>query len=200
MTHGTKWHNALVTALSRTERRILASRDRVVAAAWQLAMEKPWAQVTVADVCERADVVPRTFYRYFRDKTELLFADAAGHLQAVDEVLVRHRFTAADPWSYAGEVFADLALYIESFGRVKFARRAEVIASDPDLAARELLKRHDLMELAASRLAGDAGPDAARIWAGVLVAIFWEGVAQWSTGTDDLTTHVSRALDVVRHA
>ena len=51
----------------------------------QLYVERGFEQTTVAEIAERAGLTARTFFRYFADKREVLFAGSA----ALQEQLVR---------------------------------------------------------------------------------------------------------------
>ena len=161
-------------------------------------MERPWADVTVADVCERADVAPRTFYRYFTDKSDLFFSDAVRHEEAVTTAVARHTFDPDDPWTFAGAVFGEVAPEIEPKGREAFARRMEIVASDPDLVARDLLKRHRLEAIVVTQLATFVPPAVARVWAGVLVAVLFAAVADWASGDEPMASHLHRAIAAIR--
>src|SRR3954447_20400634 len=57
------------------------SEGRLRQAAMELYLERGYEQTTVADIAERAGLTARTFFRYFADKREVLFAGSA-HLQA----------------------------------------------------------------------------------------------------------------------
>ena len=161
-------------------------------------MERPWADVTVADVCERADVAPRTFYRYFTDKSDLFFSDAVRHEGAVTTAVARHPFDPHDPWTFAEAVFAEVAPEIEGNGRGAFARRMEIVASDPDLVARDLLKRHRLESVVVAQLVTVVPPTTARVWAGVFVAVLFAAVADWASGDQPMASHVHRAIAAIR--
>ena len=54
------------------ERKLAESRARVVDAAFGLFAERGFDAVTVAEVCATADIAPRTFFRYFPTKDDLL--------------------------------------------------------------------------------------------------------------------------------
>src|ERR1700690_3655774 len=52
------------------------ARGRLGQAAFELFLERGFEQVTVAEIAERAGLTERTFFRYFTDKREVLFAGA----------------------------------------------------------------------------------------------------------------------------
>jgi len=57
------------------ERKQQRAREAIVDAAFELFAERGFADVTVADIAERAEVGRTTFFRYFGDKQEVVFAD-----------------------------------------------------------------------------------------------------------------------------
>ena len=52
------------------------ARGRLEQAALELYVERGFEQTTVAEIAERAGLTERTFFRYFADKREVLFAGA----------------------------------------------------------------------------------------------------------------------------
>lgn len=60
---------------NRRERRTQQTRRAIVAAARDLFESAGYAQTTVEQIAARADVAPRTFFRYFPTKESLLFAE-----------------------------------------------------------------------------------------------------------------------------
>jgi AcrR family transcriptional regulator len=154
------------------------ARGRLAGAALALYAERGFDQTTVADIAERAGVTERTFFRYFADKREVLF-DGSGALQesVVDSI-------AAAPASVPPiEAVASAMENTASFFRDRhdYARqRAAVIASNPDLQERELLKLATLGAAAAEalRARGVAEP-AASLAAETGVTIFKVGFERW---------------------
>ena len=60
---------------NRRERRTQQTRRAILAAARELFESDGYAQTTVEQIAARADVAPRTFFRYFPTKESLLFAE-----------------------------------------------------------------------------------------------------------------------------
>jgi AcrR family transcriptional regulator len=54
------------------DRRVLRTRRMLREALIELIIERGWEEVSVQDVCDRADVGRSTFYTHFADKEELL--------------------------------------------------------------------------------------------------------------------------------
>ncbi|MFN7147097.1 MAG: TetR/AcrR family transcriptional regulator [Myxococcota bacterium] len=69
----------------KTDRRVARTRRTLREALLALTYERGWEQVSVQDVCARADVGRSTFYAHFADKEELLtsgFQDLRSALRA----------------------------------------------------------------------------------------------------------------------
>jgi len=57
-----------------TDRRVLRTRRTLRNALVELILERGWDEVSIQDVCERADVGRSTFYMHFADKEDLLLS------------------------------------------------------------------------------------------------------------------------------
>ncbi|GAA4784681.1 TetR family transcriptional regulator [Actinomycetospora chlora] len=116
------------------------SGERLRAAALELFREQGFEDTSVVEIARRARVTNRTFFRYFPDKREVLFADADDLRAAlVQEILRGPEIT--DP---LGVVVRVLARHDwEGLApRGALRERRAVIAANPELLERDLVKQH----------------------------------------------------------
>ncbi|MGF6885399.1 AcrR family transcriptional regulator [Nocardia sp. GAS34] len=117
--------------------------DRLAEAALDLFEEQGYDRTTVAQIARRANLTERSFYRWFSDKREVLFGggrELEEHLVAAIEAVpagtgaLRTLLTAC---TTATAVFRP---------REHLERRAAIIAANPPLRERELIKLVSLSE------------------------------------------------------
>jgi AcrR family transcriptional regulator len=114
------------------------TEERLTRAALELYTEHGYDNVTVTQIAERAGITRRSYFRYFPDKREVLFAGSE-RLPAVIREAVLDARPAASPMSAALEALAQVgATLVEHIGRT--AERRAVIASSPELQERERTK------------------------------------------------------------
>ncbi|MDY7088749.1 MAG: TetR family transcriptional regulator [Actinomycetota bacterium] len=165
------------------------SEERMKQAALELFEEQGFEATSAVQIAQRARVTTRTFFRYFPDKEEILFADA----NALSEVLVRELLQIADLTQPLEAVARVLAGYDwEKLGsRKALRRRAELIASNPRLLERDLIKQHQMAD-GFRRVLCDRGvePDVAELAAATGSQIFRTAYRKWleDTGDTDLAT------------
>lgn len=156
---------------------------RLAKAALELYGERGFEQTTVAEIAERAGLTERTFFRHFADKREVLFdGTAALEAQLVEAV------ASAEPETQAIELVAvALRAIVPILGeRRDFARRRQaIIAANPDLQERELIKLAKLASTLASALRdrGVREPQAS-LAAEAGIAVFRIGFERWVTDDD----------------
>ncbi len=69
------------------ERKKERQRLDLVRAAFELFEERGFAQTTIDAIADAANVSPRTFFRYFDSKEDVILIDPAGKLALVEEVI-----------------------------------------------------------------------------------------------------------------
>ena len=114
------------------------ARGRLGQAAFELFTERGFEQVTVAEIAERAGLTERTFFRYFADKREVLFAGAEGFQELFVSGVASAPDSAAPIDAVAGALSAAAAMFMAHEDGVR--RRSAIIAAHPDLRERELVK------------------------------------------------------------
>ena len=171
------------------------SEDRLKTAAIELFEEQGFEKTSVIEIAERARVATRTFFRYFPDKREVLFAEA----EALRAVLVGRVLQAPDVAQPLQLIFGVLAaLDWESLGsRDSQRRRRAVIAANPDLLERDLIKHHSIavgFTHALQQRGVDA--DVAQLAATVGIEVFFTAYGRWLEAgeTADLPTISARMM------
>ena len=118
------------------------SEERLKKAAIELFEEQGFENTSVIEISERARVTTRTFFRYFSDKREVLFAQS-DELRAV---LVEKILQAPDVGEPLHVVIGALSEFDwENLGsRNSQRQRQAVIAANPELLERDLIKNHSI--------------------------------------------------------
>lgn len=158
--------------------------ERLERAAMDLYQERGFESTTVAEIAERAGLTERTFFRHYADKREVLFAGSA-HLQ---DLLVRFVVEAAPSLAPIEAITAALvgaaAAFDERRGAVR--QRQAIIAANPELQERELIKLAKLATALAGALRQRSVPEpAATLAAEAGIAVFRVAFDCWIRGTDE---------------
>lgn len=158
------------------------SRGRLAKAALILFDDQGFDDTTVSEVAAAAGVTERTFFRHFPDKREVLFG---GNRDLEAEVRAGIAEADAD-LAPIDLVAAGLRRAADMLGeRRDFARRrARVIAANPELRERDLVKNAEMAEALAAALR-ERGVDeaAATLAAEAGVGAFRVALRRW-TGAD----------------
>ncbi|MEU6652793.1 TetR family transcriptional regulator [Streptomyces sp. NPDC046900] len=175
------------------------SRGRLEQAALELYGERGFEQTTVAEIARRAGLTERTFFRYFADKREVLFAGAAS-LEALFVSTVSGAPESAAPLDAVAQALEVVAGAFQE--RHAYAReRQKAIIANAELRERELIKLASLSAALADalRLRGVAEP-AASLTAEAGVAVFKVAFERWieEENERDLWHLIQESLDELR--
>jgi len=176
------------------------ARGRLRVAALELFAERGYEQTTVADIAQRAGVTERTFFRHFSDKREVLFEGSEALQEAVLASIAAapHGRSPLEVMATAMEsASALIAAQPAGYPRI----RATVVAANPSLQERELLKLANLAIAAADALQRRGVPAVtAQIAAQSGVTVFSTGFERWVEPgqTDDFPTCMRAALAELR--
>jgi AcrR family transcriptional regulator len=181
---------AVITKIFGMSRWEPNARGRLEEAALELYSERGFDQTTVAEIAERAGLTERTFFRHFADKREVLF----GGEGMLDEIVTGAVAGAAESVGPIDAVAEGLAAIGEFFrGRREHARRRQaVIAANPELQERELIKLSRLAAATAEVLRRRGVPEpAASLTAEAAIAVFKVAFERW------IADRAGRQLSVV---
>ena len=172
------------------------ARERLERAAWELFSEVGFAEATVPAITARAGLTTRTFFRYFADKREVLFAGKASYVDRVARVVADAPAGLA-PLELIRAGLPALAEREFEGRRDQLRARQRIVASDEGLRERDLLKQAALVQrIEQSLRARGTDPLTAALAAGTGVAIFGTTIGRWLAADDKrpLVAHVQQAL------
>ena len=190
------------TSVGLRERKKLRTRAELSDAAFRLFAERGFDETTIEDIVEQVEVSPRTFFRYFDSKEDVVigfFDDLGLELRAMLAV----RPAEEPPFTALRAALGSLIdLYEERQDRVVAAKR--LAHETPSIRAR-LLDKHARWENGVTkelvtRIGGDPSQEPRmRLIAAVALAAFSTAVSAWctSSGRADLHALVDDALGAV---
>lgn len=175
------------------------TEERLKRAALDLFTEHGYDDVTVTHIAERAGITRRSYFRYFPDKREVLFAGSDGLPPALAEAVA-----AADA------SLPPLAAVLDAFTRVgaelvehldHVAERRAVIEASAELQERERTKTAALGEAVEAALRGrGVEADAARLVTHIGNVVFQNAFARWAEagGEQDFASCLQAVTESLR--
>jgi AcrR family transcriptional regulator len=157
------------------------SEERLKKAALELFEEQGFENTSVIQISKRARVTTRTFFRYFPEKREVLFA-GSDELRAV---LVEKILQAPNIRAPLKVVVAALSEFDwNGLGSRRSQRRRQaVIAANPELLERDLIKNHSIARGFTDALQHrGVEADTARLAAHVGIQLFITAYLHWLEG------------------
>lgn len=127
------------------------AQERLQAAALELYAARGFEQTTAADVAQSVGLTERTFFRYFADKREVLFAGQE-HFQQIFLDGVAAAPDDAAPLEVVALALRAATAFFPDERRGHSRLRDSVISANPGLQERELLKMAALSEAIADAL------------------------------------------------
>ncbi len=176
------------------------ARGRLQEAALTLYGERGFDDTTVAEIAERAGLTKRTFFRHFADKREVLFSGATA-LQELFVTAVAGSPPAAAPLEAVTAALDAAAAMFEDMGREFAARRQQIIAANPELQERELIKLASLAGAVAQALRErGVGEPAAILTAEAGMSVFRIAFERWVEPSNDreMRRLIHESLDQLR--
>lgn len=174
------------------------SRRRLIDAAVGVFTEHGYAESTIDEVAFRAGVTPRTFFRHFADKEEVLFADDDDLLPLlIGAILDESGPVRAEP--HMRKALGALAAVIEP-RREALRSRQRIIDSQISLTGRELAKQAEWQrQVTEALIARGFAAEQSDVLASIGFALFRGSLHSWLSETGGLTLdeRVQSALSCV---
>lgn len=174
-------------------------RRRLQEAALELFARQGFAATTTIDIAAAAGLTQRTFFRYFRDKQEVLFGDESLFQELLEES-IRNAPPTLNAIAAARFGLATLCRGAES-RRAQFKRREDIIATSPELQEREASKVSHLSSALAEALKKrGAASSEAEVIAETLLSIFLTTYRRWTRtkSKDTLEAHFNANYEMLR--
>ena len=184
----------------RRERKKTRTRDELVAAATELFANNGYDDTTIEEITDRADVSPRTFFRYFASKEDVLFPKDL-EVEPLLRALVEQPRSSNDLEAIRDACLAQLPYDEATVRRVLLLKKA--IRSTPALEGRDLALQHefcDLLAVAVSRRNGLEHPDDhSQMVAALAQVVIRLAFDRWADtdGQEDLATLLRHRFDLV---
>lgn len=186
-----------VTLIGLRERKKLQTRHLIEMRALELFAREGFDFTTVESIAAACDIAPRTFFRYFGSKDDVLTGDADSRLDRLIETL-RTRPHAESPFQALREAVLALTAFYEG-DREAMLLRYRVFERNPKLLAKGLEAQH-LWEEAVVATLTERAPEASelelRLTAGAAMAALHAAVHHWQAdgGNVDLFSLVQHAF------
>ncbi|WP_034590630.1 TetR/AcrR family transcriptional regulator [Hamadaea tsunoensis] len=177
------------------------ARDEIIEAAYALFGERGYPVVTVADIADRAEVGRTTFFRYFGDKQEVVFANEQDWL---DDVTRRYRDASAGRAPTLAQALGSLRAVAEAVCASatrdprRYRVREQLIADNPELTDRAARKHRRFAELLTASLREQgADPQTAVLAPQITLACFNAGHQIAGADPRKLWPSVAAAFDAL---
>jgi AcrR family transcriptional regulator len=190
---------------SLRERHAERTRDAIVTAAFELFAEKGFAATTIDEIAERADVAPRTFFRYFPAKEAVLFHHSKEQVDAA-VALLRARPADESPYDSLVAVLRSIAA---DLGRED---QRELLLAKHAAENERLFEHHravvmcrfeeSVTDVLLERSGADADPLAIEAAVAAVLATFGTAVRAWlrAGATEDLEPILERCVSAAQGA
>ena len=161
------------------------ARGRLEQAALELFRERGFAETTVPEIAARAGLTPRTFFRHFADKREVLFARQS-EVPALARRMIAEAPASHSPMRIIAENLDAVAAAQFPDGVEAVLARKVVIDGDEGLRERELNKMSALGDALREGFAErGVDPLTAALTAQVTMTVFGVAIGRWLAGGDD---------------
>lgn len=178
------------------ERKRLATRSGIIERAFDLFEARGYEHVTVEEIAEAAGISPRTVYRYFSTKAEIVFAVQTDWMTAFRDATADGQPDTPVTVEIRRVCLAVAAVAMR--GRADALRAFRLGSSSPDLTNRDFGWVR-AWQHAAENLVGARGIDHPDVVAGIVMGMINATVIDWlrAGARQDLVAMIDRGFDLV---
>jgi AcrR family transcriptional regulator len=158
----------MTPALPLVERKRRQARQRIIQAARELFLERGFDDVSVGDIAERAEVGRTTFFRYFGDKQEVVFALEQELLETITAAAQADDTPAARNATEAVEQLRPILLALCAQATADpeaYTRHFQLIDQHPELRARDAVKMQQIADRLSDLLIHRGSDEATAVFA-----------------------------------
>ena len=187
------------TEVGVRERKKRATRAQLEEAAFSLFARQGYDSTTVDEISEAAQVSPRTFFRYFATKEDVIFGDQGEWL---DQLRLAMQHGPGDDGDVVRHGLLEFSRLLEE-RRDSILSRRRLVLDNPSLKGRVLRLESDQAVAMAEALAARGGADTPtfeqQVLASCAVSAFAAAVRAWheDDAGEPLLVYTQRALDTV---
>lgn len=162
------------------ERKKARTREAIIDAALDLFARKGFEDTTIDDIAAAADVSPRTFFRYFESKVDLVMARNEAHGDKIGP-LIAARPASEGPLEALRQVMQQMLR--EQLADPSVLREFQVMMGTP--ALRNMAREHfyeeeaELVSAFAARLGTDSADLTANVMASAAASALWTVIDRW---------------------
>jgi AcrR family transcriptional regulator len=180
------------------ERKQRRARQRIVEAADELFASRGYDDVSVSDIAARAEVGRTTFFRYFGDKTEVVFAKEQAMLDTVaraeDDSTVGPARTSREAVEQLRPIVLDLCEQ-GSGDADAYQRHHDLIEQHLELRARDALKTQQIAGRLSAVLRGRGTEEAIAVFAAQIALACYQSARLRGGASGTLTGATRAAFD-----
>jgi len=189
---------SLATTLRESRKR--EAMDVIANTAVDLFTREGYEATSVEAIAEAAGCSPRTFYRYFGTKEDVMFYDLSPIIDELDDTISGHLSEGIGPWAAVSETFLELIGRFEMNDEALPTRRMNLWLSEPALRTRYMQYIIDAEQAVARALHRHLGSTPEEDDLPELIAVAATGayrvtiITHHPTGMGELTKHLRKAL------
>ena len=190
----------MTSPLPLVERKRRQARQRIIQAAEELFLTRGFDDVSVGDIAERAEVGRTTFFRYFGDKQEVVFAKEQELLDTISAAGQAGSTAAPRSASEAVEQLRPVVLTLCAQATADpeaYARHLQLVQGHPELRARDAVKMQQIADKLSSLLSHRGCDEASALLAGQIALACYQTAKRLSSDPRNLADETGAAFERV---